>query len=435
MRDKLLKLEINRLINEIQEYLDILNAKDYFSDNPSKFIKLLKDFLETLDRNIEKIQPANHDELLQFISYRFVPLLRYVQRAQSQDIPWSLVPIVEKMIHELLGKNYIITIRPRWHWNYTVSIEDLSKSLQKALHYFTLEKDLFKSDDNFFVISFPVLEKNNLLLHTIFSHEIGHFYENIYTENNLNKRRKKDIANEIAQKLLDKEYAKELQPNTEFQELILNTFLGMVREIIPDIVGYYLMGPSIIYSLFYFSLWNKDDETPLDDNDHYPPLKYRIRVLYENYFRDDYNGINKEEGLLYKYLSEFNEQLDEYLKIRNDININFIPWREAYELFQNELPKIRSFVKDYLNEHKYTLYNKKIDVLIRKIENSVPPNEQEMKPVELGDIFLAGWIQYFRMVNNGNDYIRKQNELSKLLIKASQAIFIHTEYLKNYANS
>ena len=558
MQDNYLNLEIKRTLSNIENFVNKLESNEYYSDNYKIYLGIHKEFINCLIKNLDKIPTFLYQELLKHLNYEFIPILRYIQRSQTKDIPWSLIPNIERIINDLLGNNFIILLRPQWHWNYSVIVQDRSSYLKNIVLFFTKNKNLLEIKEKTHVISFPVLEKTNFLSHTIFGHEIGHFFQEIYFANYLTKNWRKEQVNKLLELL--KEEKETVRPNKI--EEIMNIYQGMVREILPDIIGYFLLGPSMLFVLYYFSYWHDDTCEPNTENNYYPPLKYRIRIL-QKLLENDMKGSTKKEKLFLK----FNEEIKSYLSDKSDLSLinSHNLFKNAFDMFENEENKsniinfckkilkngyslfsvcdilewkdfIKSLkekrdtdpdkkqIRDFLDEeskefienwehgktlneeskesiikglndilkrkdfykaeafenielsreakelydkgldnlcdnqvqrfnrilfesiypHEITkslknrIYNfnaKKIEKLIKdRIKKTIPPNEYKMKPVELGDIFLSGWIYYYNLLRekdifSKDKYIKQHIKLDRLLLKASNLIYIHSYYL------
>ena len=262
MRSKFLEYELSRTLCSLERLLEKLEANEYYSDHSKTFLFILKNFTQTLRNHFSNVPPSMHRLLLSLLNFHLIPLVRYVQRSETKEIHWSLIPSLEQIIKKSLGDSYIVVIRPQWHWNYSVLTSDISIFLRNIVKNFLGDEDLLPIDKKIHVISFPLLEKTNFLLHTILGHEIGHFYQEDYFTKKLDDDWKVKTTNELITKLSESEHISDFDKNQPPQQLIsqakeiLEIYKGMVREILPDLIGYILLGPSIVFALYNFSLWN-----------------------------------------------------------------------------------------------------------------------------------------------------------------------------------
>lgn len=435
-----LRNEINRSFSKITKFLDRLSALDYYSDNSLKLIGVFKVFIQTLENNLYQIPEEEfwYKTLLSSLNYKITPFIRYVQRSQTNSIPWSILPSFETMVKEILGNNYFLLIRPQWNWNYSVITWDIREYFETILKEFIGDEIEIPSDDRIHIISFPYLDRTNLLYHTIFGHEIGHFIQKDYfnefltdeLEQNQNIKIIKVVQSQSSGDLFKYSASQLSKLCKEVQEI----YHGMLREIIPDIVGYYLFGPSMLFVLHNFALWNNATQLPTSNNNYYPPLKQRIRTLYQLFSKDvNKNSETKDSDCLsslLKYEKELSVFLeDEYEK---DFLSYTIEIKYAVELFKETEEALFEYIYTRLAKYKYKYDPNDIDILVKKLKERVPPNSIENSPVEIADIFLSGWIYYYdRMHNSTNsDYQKEYDLISKLLLKAISNSFIHKEYKK-----
>ncbi|MBC8390766.1 MAG: hypothetical protein H8E13_22285 [Actinobacteria bacterium] len=446
---KYLYLEIIRTLSNIKNFIEKLEAHEYYSKNSGIFLVIINQFIDILQN---KLAPQNSDDkiplsqlnnVLSDLNYNFIPILRYIRRSQTKDIPWSLVPHIEEFIYNLLGENYIILIRPQWHWNYSVILGDVSSFLKSFIERYTGEKNLLKIEKELHVISFPVLEKTNFLLHTMFGHEIGHFFQQVYFKDILQKEWKRKKVLDV----LSASFRKNINPYRQFADSTRAVIIYkeiLVKEILPDIIGYLLLGPSILFALYYHSFWNKDDFNPKEltnidiNQDSYdflphPPLKYRIRILFKEFFEKDINNITS--GIAKVTLEDIYTKIQSYLDDKSDLDLfKSNPLSEnAFNIFEESISEIEEFCINKLGEIKYEFNIKTINCLVEKIKNKIPPNELGNKPVKLGDIFLSGWIYYYDLLKEKetfkkDEYIKLHVRLDRLLLKASNSIYIHSYY-------
>lgn len=271
-------------------------------------------------------------------------------------------------------------------------------------------------------------------MHTVIGHEIGHFYQQTYFLEILAQDWEARTVNELLPTLSTR-YQTLDEQLLQAQE-ILKIYRGMVREILPDVIGYLLFGPSILFAHYCFSSWMNDKIPPSVQSNYYPPLKMRMRILYENYFQKDVLAIKKSRGGIFKKtILNLDTNLDKYLQIQDDIsllNSNFHS-AEALKIFNRTLQDIIKFCKSKIDKNIYKFNPRIINELINRIDDNIPPNEIQAKPIKLGDIFLSGWIYYFHSLDdeifsNGDNYIIRYDIISKLLLKASNLAFIHTLY-------
>ena len=70
--------------------------------------------------------------------------------------------------------------------------------------------------------------------------------------------------------------------------------------------------------------------------------------------------------------------------------------------------------------------------MFRKLDQTLPINELDGKPISMADILLAGWI-YSLKVNEiaaKTEYVTEYQILMRLLLKSLFSSYVHAEYLE-----
>jgi hypothetical protein len=433
----------------LERLFEKLESQEYYSANSKKFIETLKEFTRVLQENFDLIPPQNHADMLTILNHKVIPLVRYVQRSETKEVPWSIIPNFEEIIKKSLGDNYIIIIRPQWHWNYAVLMTSVTTFLKAIIEKYLGDPALLQLNDRIHVISFPILEKTNFLLHTVFAHELGHFYQQKYFDHNLHDQWRRDTLNRLIGVLVSKkQYPQRNDPQILIDaEEVIAIYSGMVREILPDIIGYRLLGHSMALALYHFQHWNNDLEFPRGRTNFYPPLKFRVRTLFSSFVDDEIRKLPPGDTVFLSTLHQFQEDVTAYLADERDLNLleSNILSAEALSMFRADLPGIISFCEGETDTVAYVFDPIEIQTLIDRISDTIPPNELNRKPAKLGDIFLSGWAYYYHLLvsdkefyENKDDYDTRFRWLSRLLLKAANLTYVHSYYgsqQKSYANA
>lgn len=329
MQNEYLKFEIHRTLKFIKDFSLKLKSYEFYSESPNKFLDIIINFIETLQLILEDLPPRKflYEYFLKTLNYEIIPLLRYIKSSQTKYIPWSIISNYDKIIHNLFEKNFIVIFRPQWKFNYSIITTDVSEYLESTLKRLSTpnQKYDFNPKEEIHVISFPVLEKTNFLFHSLIGHEIGHLYQKQYFQETFfpeyTKIYKKELVNRSKKSNKPLSPAdKVLTSYASYAEEVMDIYQGMLREIIPDIIGYLLFGPSLLYSLYLYSFWMNDCDLPSKKNGFYPPLKYRIRLLH-NLFKDDLKQLKNIKSKTYLSFKKFEIKLDKYLQDKSDLNL------------------------------------------------------------------------------------------------------------------
>jgi len=426
--------KLYRKLVAAKNYLEEIKAVDFSNQSCVIAVESYKAFTQYLIDHFKEIEESSHSTLYINFCTRIIPSIRYVERASTSNIPWSVIPYLDRMLKELFGSEYLLLFRPQWHFNYSVIAADLISSLKQKLDdVFPTHTDeiarLFRNR-RIYVFSFPYLEKTNVLLLSTIGHELGHFYHEKWKET---QRAKELLAEQKAH--LSAFYRGMHQsdlflPYEKATEGI-RILEGMYREILADICGYLIFGPSMLFALDYISIFEAKVELPSQSNNYYPPTMYRIRVLYERILANDnrINLLSSQSSECGRYYQLALKRIDNYLADKKD-KLSLGAISEEISLFESALPELITFA---LGEVRSSyLHPRQIEGLYAKLDRCIPANELEDNPVEMADIILAGWIQYSKIneTSTGDNFSVSFQVLMRLLLKSIFSSHVHAEYKK-----
>jgi hypothetical protein len=429
----MLKNKLYRRIIGLFDFIEEMDDDDYFNNASNIAIENYKIFVKYFIDHFSDIDTLNYERLYLLINEYVIPNIRYVQRAKTRNIPWSLVSNLDEMLKKEFGNEYLLLFRPQWQFNFSVFTDDLVFDLKIILLIFfpaneTEIKKIF-SDKKIHIFSFPFLEKTNVLLNSIIGHEIGHFYHKRWEKNKYPKRR-----DEYNREL--KEYYEGITQDDFFTaydntEEGLKILSGMYREIISDIYGYFLFGPSIIFSLYEVSIFETNMTLPTENNNYYPMTKYRIRILMKYLLERDKSitGLLSADKESSHYFKKHIERINQYLHEEDDLRLFSTKRGIERKLFESSLNLIIDDVKKSISED-YLDYDD-INRLFGKLEKGIPINELDGVPIDITKILFTGWI-YFIKINEkyeGDEYILNYQILMRLLLKSLHSSYVHKKYL------
>lgn len=290
-----------------------LVAADFASDAPRILAQTLLNVFGYLARVcaviLTKIDWSGSDNLIEKATENLRTLdwqlkqfgshIRYVESARTERLPWQVIPSFEKLV-ELLRPGAKVMLRPMWHYNYATIVSDLREiylnELQEYEYYVPgvdVESNIvFPLGSAFHIISFPSLERDNILLHSVIGHELGHL-----VASDLVEKYKKDFL-DGAQSQIEAATDSELtrmnvtQENsplwyeqiltarlTENIKQCLKYWERAMEEILADVVGALLFGPAALFSTFDVAVQSGFDVAPSERNEYYPPWRTRIREV------------------------------------------------------------------------------------------------------------------------------------------------------------
>ena len=308
-------VELSSRATAIQKRCDALLTRDYISESPRKLARVIRALSQCLSKAAVGVVGAiawddengfepdlqilrSTDNLIQQLGAQ----LRYVDGAQTDRLPWSTVRSFEKLVQSLLP-GIDIMLRPQWNYNYASHIQDFREAYRKLLSEYEdflpdddLDKVLIDLPNPFHILTFPALERKNILLHSLLGHEIGH----LLVDQFLTEERRASFIQALLPQL--REYTSQqlksvgltdetvgglFQPFAEEQFLTLNTVTTVsfweraLEELLSDVAGTILFGPAALFSTLEMAMQQGMDLAPTAESNFYPPWRKRLRVIVE----------------------------------------------------------------------------------------------------------------------------------------------------------
>lgn len=476
-------LEIISRARSIRQSCTSLLTHNYSSNAPrdlAETIIRVCDYL--IDAIVEIHRTTEYDsdsipavlKIFQITDYRIMKIgshVRYIDGARSERLPWSIIPAFQKRIEKLLPDVHIL-LRPQWKYNYSIDLDDLYIVYHRTLSEYQdfvpgkkLESDVLgKLKSPFYLISFPSLERKNILLHSIIGHEIGHLYAEKYITAEKKNAFSQIVIPEI-ERIVDEEFknipelgplfekpAKESRKVACLQEVTRCWKRGL-EELLADVVGAILFGPAALFSCYESAIQQGLDFEPSADNNYYPPWRMRLREILSVF---DIHGIkllpiddsifakNKEKT---GRVNQLFDQIRTITKGRDDLDLidkNKL-WSLAYKQVAVDLKAgITYLLEDMQLKGELVTSEKlygKLHHLIERLENSIPPNAIETdaydrQPADMVDIINAAWFYKLSCTESILNEDRSFNEgsyvwrdrLNNLTFKAIEYADIERDY-------
>ncbi len=370
--------------------------------------------------------------------------LRYVQGARTDRLPWGIVPSFESLVNRL-APNKQVLLRPKWNYNYSVVVYDLREyyltalqELEDYLPEINLERDVLgRMSAPFHIIAFPALERENILLHNLLGHEIGH----LFVRDFLDEPRKTDFKTSIVshiENVTDKQLERDgfteskagalFWPQIKKSRIAQNTNLALIywrralEELLSDVVGAVLFGPAALFSTLEMAMQQGYDIPPSPKNNFYPPWRMRLREVLR--------AVNAEgsffpiEDTLFRWRSRTgdagsNESTDRAKRVnetykfvqllceeREDFATTFLDpiAKVAYERIEADVREGTKFLLEECGlggegrRVKAEFLYKNLSRLIERLDKDIPPNALEesiddRSEVDLVEIINAAWLQ------------------------------------------
>lgn len=370
----------------LKETLYSLRSKEYNSEAPKELIDDLLDIIDAVIKYYEELSQSASDRqvlrISQFLA-RLNAFLDDIKTVEISDIPVELLPILERIMKKY-DKDSLIYLKPTKDYNYYYN-NNVNSICDLAEEAFGYKKETRRG---IATISFPLTEKNNVMLHCIFSHEIGHHFGRKFSITN-NIIPKIQIDKESLDELVDrifKEWAKtkkeingkdigldsffEIEAiRTQQIEESLKILSKWLNELISDAIAACLLGPAYFFSLVELgsSLF-----TQTYYSDRHPPLFIRIDTVLRILKDLGYFTIT-EEYLEINSTIQTHREISDNLFGKDETNLHL---RLLKKSIGPAIPVLIDEVKKFFGpSDDLDEINKEIKYLIKLLKHLIPPNE------------------------------------------------------------
>lgn len=448
-----------------------LHELRYPTDSPLYLAKVISEISQVVEDEILNqywTGPKSLEDFIVRVKLAIIAIrglgahLRFIERATTDQTPWSLIRPLEK-IGEQIHPTSCFIIRPQWRYNYSLLelISAYSEAFSELLSKEKLNKALYpdNSIQQIYVMGFPNMDRLSVMMYVLFGHELGHPIEKEYFD-----RENKNSA-EFAPKLthmvlealdlLKELKSLKLEQGAKYYRMITEVHRlrhQALRELICDLVCINLFGPAALFANEEYALSAGLDSVEKKPP-HYPPWRYRLRTMLEE-FPSDWIKHFIEKGRFNKTISKaLNnkmesiriavEQSEDKKKLNEDAET-----RIAYTSLEDALPKVRQFVRQRLKKYGFQLddlLGATNVQLLKRLENWIPPdayinNEGDEVIGDVRSVLNVGWLQWVSayasmptttdVKDQISDYFNKVDALNRLVMKAIENINLRSEWKK-----
>lgn len=411
-----LRDRVNHLADGLLARLREISISEYPNETPRQLVGLV---IKIIDKVKVSANETSNPDLLGLMSdllKAYGQLLRYLDNANTEQTPRALTGMLE-WLYAKLDINHTLLACPQSAYNY--SIVDLLNVVKKSSKHLLSGEDaeeIFGDTPAINLISFPRIERDNVLLHAIFGHEIGHpFADQYLSQDDIGKNSAKFQAQLTrATARVEKEISNRLDPNSQFADQfdVRSRLVGQVieirrrglQELLSDAVSVQVFGPSAIFAareIFMTSSLDAPPELP----SWYPPDRYRLRLMI---------NVAKELGhwaTLKKVAPHIDDSLSHLEKLVGDHSDTQALEQDlltsiAYDWLAEVLDDAVEFT---LNLTKAAAYSPKdieneVPKLLRRVPLDIPPSEIGFatKPtsVDWRSSILASWVYRFHQLGS-----------------------------------
>ncbi len=355
--------------------------------------------------------------------------LEVLEKARSDEVPWSLVPSIERLASSILkGWPVLITTTP--DMNYMVS---WSRQPNKLI-----------------TVYLPKLHRANAFLHVLIGHELFHPIVDGFLPNEKSIITPK--LREVCQQLLTEADG---EPDL-FSKQRLDTLLAYtlkqweqgVTELMCDMGAAALFGPSALWTISGFAASQNLDAPPSPENQFYPPWRMRVKTVFDYIMQIDGGeqlfqsigaalkqaDLNVHSGVLSKSIEDERQIFAEDELAKHPLTDPLTV--KVYELVEESLVRGRDFVKEAANEmpNRWTESYEQLPHLLNRLSLLVPPSElleagrQKSRAAALSAIVLACWIERLVMERANKLGLKEYRRLCRLMLKAIEDAELKREF-------
>jgi hypothetical protein len=374
-----------------------------------------------------------------------------------------MVQAAEALLKQHSGERCCFIIRPQWSYNYSI----IGEFVGIYRKYFEVMQEWIPggewaqrvgeiANDRIYCVSFPRVERMNVLMHANWGHEVGHILARGWLTSSFEALWQKAEAS-IKQRIKAQLQKESWSPKEElFKTMYLDHYVATYtketmdlaksgfNELLSDSIGAHLVGPAILACMSEFSARFGLDTNPRQCG-NYPPWRFRLRKLSEALAPDIGGGSQVTPGdasqqMLAPYV-RFLQRVKDITVANNDVNEieSDIRTREAYHLIQENWAAVSKETLKLLPKETSSPYRLKerlevVHELVGSLERGIPPNETgiwpETKPASLPDIWNAAWAFCCKQLEGHHGWGAPDDfeDLFRLVLKAIETSYVHATF-------
>lgn len=343
------------------------------------------------------LDPAEFEVRLQR-TIKIIPVLhRLIGFLEGSDVhrsPGQLIQPLRRYAQSIIpSSDIVVSSKPELNY----SIQEIAASLRKLFSDTPLQSACSLLTDLLFVINIPAVESDQILIHAILSHELGHvlYDQQQLAEKLLPEIKLRDDLVRSLVKSLSESTKQQLDPAAElwFREQatqqVTDRITSWVMELSSDAIGIRLFGPCLFFAATNLM-------TSLSHVDHssrtHPPTRLRLKLMLM---------MLKQ---LYK-VDQWNDNLREYIKPWEEVAAGAIQVKVKFDQIAIESINTDKVLQLVIDASSLAVPEKSCYTSERFMDDTanltpflmklIPPGElgplgKEM-PVDLVSIINAGW--------------------------------------------
>jgi hypothetical protein len=441
------------LLSRLEEY-----AFDFPGGAPRRAIELIQVLLEAIGEEIDRTSDDRIIALICRVIRGMGTLLQHFDNAHTAQTPRGLPQMLGALMAQL-EPNATLVAWPQSSYNYT--IRDLLAPLKEMTDSLLSKQSHQRVFGNVAgplnFVSFPRIERDNVLLHAIFGHELGHplateFLASERTSPAYSAALRRVTDALMAQYNLSTAPRGALGGSPEQTKAFVDGLRRVLvlrkrglQELISDCVGVLLFGPSAFFASYDILSVGELDEAP--GTGTYPPRRFRLRVVKnlldaEGYTPTLESALQASEPTIFGALARYLKHINELTARQTDkSNLGADPLiKLAYDWIEETLPGGTAFVRKKLEAVRYDPNRMSAEVpeLIERLRIRVPPSEIGVPPnaqvIDWRSALVAGWACRLHMLEDpaaGTDKgIEQAETINRLVLRAVEFTILGDEYRK-----
>ena len=432
----------NRAHALIEEVARLKN-KTYSSPASKKILDFVSEAAAAINLLLEKavgdaeiLRPAELDvrlhRIIKVIPYLHT-LLGFIEGSEIAKAPGQLVQPLRRYVRSVLPNSDIV-VSSRIELNY--SIREIVAAIRKAFSETPppLASGCEKLPKLLFIVNIPAIESEQILIHAILSHELGHA---LYNEHKLasillpaveiKHDMIKNLANIIKTGETESLPMSEIWLRQYITEQVKQRISRWVMELSADAIGVYLFGPA----LYFASTTLMSSVSHIDRcSASHPPPRLRVKLMtrmLKKIFASAGEDDTGEDNTGYS-IDKWHHKLQELLTAWESISSETVVLRAPLDQIAVESldkPEIFDLIEKLTfsavpEEQRYdsTKLRFAVDNLVPLVLNGVPPGElgplgREI-PAELASIINAGWHVYLCQLDQFGTRLHRSVTSSRL---------------------
>ena len=373
--------------------------------------------------------------------------LRYLRGSTADRTPGTLARALDSLA-ETLGLEMQILLREKWRYNYSVQVEALSEryktQLEASLSPQRIEQIFGDLGRPVYAVAFPAIERQSILLHAAFGHELGHLVVDRWIRDHDDKEAE---TGEAVRKRAAELQSQSKTPLLDRTQLVADQILKprrrLLEEYAADMVGIELFGPAAFLAMTSIALGQtgKMDQIPSHTDSFYPPWRDRLRLAFESLRTAQWYPFPAPPLDVADYISLTSSRLNDAEQIALEPTTtakwpNYI--RIANELALEALPRFRVYLLKLLENYpnRVSLLEQSYQLALR-LSLKLRPNDcgndpLHPQPPHLASILNGGWLYRIGAVDSKheieNDYCDKLGSLQKLVLKGIEDAVLLSDF-------